>query len=408
MFNKGKYVIIQMLLVLISPITSFLVSLRFYKNTISQAFMIVFAFYFGMLMGMGNDLSNHYLNMQMYYTGRGISQILQNPLIYNIGHDYFHVIVKIILSRFAVSPQIFGGVFAAIYAFIFLFFFRQFSRFYEKFVPISCGIIMLAMIMVIQFYWYQGVRFWFGVFFFAGFYMKYINTGKKINLLYACGCVLFHFSLYTLLLATVLNLVLDKFWVYLRFIFLGISFIVRFANADLLSWFFGSIPFFNSIVGESRTSEYTYSSILKHSASFREIANPYYYYRQDVLLLFGLFLLLLMWSRKVIFTKQNLTLLYFFLTLYTIANFGYSDISFYTRFFKASLIFFYAFLFVLSIENYEKIKGISLIIIFVALVPLLYEIATVLVEQRAHLFNKELFFGNFFIDWHGGSFKRLD
>ncbi len=407
MFNKGKYVIIQIILVLISPITSFLVSLRFYKNTISQVFMIVFALYFGMLMGMGNDLSNHYLNMQMYYTHHDIKQILQNPLIYNIGHDYFHVIVKIILSRFAVSPYIFGGVFAAIYAWIFLFFFRQFSRFYEKFVPISCGIIMLAMIMVIQFYWYQGVRFWFGVFFFAGFYMKYVNTGKKINLLYSFGCVFFHFSLYALILATVLNWVLDKFWVYIRFILLGFSFTIRFVNANLLSWFFESIPFFNSIVGESRTSEYTYSSILKHSASYREIANPYYYYRQDVLLISGLLLLMLMWSRKVVFTKQNLTLLFFFMTLYTIANFGYSDISFYTRFYKASLIFFYAFLFVLSFENYEKIKGISLIIIIVALVPLLYEIATVVVEQRNNLLNKELFFGNFFIDWHGGSQKRL-
>ena len=178
-------------------------------------------------------------------------------------------------------------------------------------------------------------------------------------------------------------------------------------KTNLLSWFFESIPFFNSIVGESRTSEYTYSSILKHSASYREIANPYYYYRQDVLLISGLLLLMLMWSRKVVFTKQNLTLLFFFMTLYTIANFGYTDISFYTRFYKASLIFFYAFLFVLSFENYEKIKGISLIIIIVALVPLLYEIATVVVEQRNNLLNKELFFGNFFIDWHGGSQKRL-
>ena len=103
MFNKGKYVILQLLLMLISPITSFIVCLRFYKSTISQIFMIVFAFYFGMLMEVGNDLANHYNNMQLYYAGKSISEILRNPLIYGMGHDYFHVAVKIFVSRFSIG-----------------------------------------------------------------------------------------------------------------------------------------------------------------------------------------------------------------------------------------------------------------------------------------------------------------
>ena len=171
MFSKGRYVIIQALLMLLSPITSFLVAIRFYKSTISQIFMLVFVFYFGMLMGFGNDLSNHYNHMQLYFTGKSIGEILKNPMIYSIGHDYYHVLIKIIISRFTSSPAIFSGVIATVYAFMFLLFFREFSRFYKNFMPVSCGLILLAMIMVAQFYLYQGVRFWTGAFFFAAFFI---------------------------------------------------------------------------------------------------------------------------------------------------------------------------------------------------------------------------------------------
>jgi hypothetical protein len=95
--------------------------------------MIVFAFYFGMLMEVGNDLANHYNNMQLYYAGKSISEILRNPLIYGMGHDYFHVAVKIFVSRFSNSPAVFGGVLACIYGAIFLLFFREFSKFYKNF-----------------------------------------------------------------------------------------------------------------------------------------------------------------------------------------------------------------------------------------------------------------------------------
>lgn len=407
MFNKGKYVILQLLLMLISPITSFIVCLRFYKSTISQIFMIVFAFYFGMLMEVGNDLANHYNNMQLYYAGKSISEILRNPLIYGMGHDYFHVAVKIFVSRFSNSPAVFGGVLACIYGAIFLLFFREFSKFYKNFLPVSCGMILLAMVMIVQFYWYQGVRFWPGAFFFAAFIMKYVNTGKKIYILISFACVWFHFSLYTLVLAFFINWILDRFWVYLRYILFAISLIVRVIGIDLLSLAIKYIPYADIVVGNARTNEDMYSNTLKFVEEFRETANPFYHYRQDIILLFGIFLMMLMWSRKVVFSKQYSILFFYGLTLFTIANFGYTDFSFYTRFFKFSLVFFYSFLFVVAYQNYDKIKGISLIIMIVAFVPLSYEFLTQLVEERRAIFNTELLFGNFFIDWHGGAMKRL-
>ena len=52
--------------------------------------------------------------------------------------------------------------------------------------------------------------------------------------------------------------------------------------------------------------------------------------------------------------------------------------------------------------DYDKIKGVSLIIMILSFIPMFYAILTPVIEMRSHLSHHELFFGNFFIEWNGG------
>ena len=93
---------------------------------------------------------------------------------------------------------------------------------------------------------------------------------------------------------------------------------------------------------------------------------------------------------------------FFALTIYTVVNFAFAELIFFDRFLKLAVLLFYSFLFITAYQNYDKIKGVSLIIMILSFIPMLFEILTPIVEMREHLFYKELWFGNFFIDWSGG------
>ena len=99
MYSKGRYFLLQSLVMLVSPITSFLIALRFYKSTVSQIFMLVFAFYFGMHFYLAWDISKHYVNMRMFYCDKSLTEILNNPFAISDGLDFYHVALKYIISR---------------------------------------------------------------------------------------------------------------------------------------------------------------------------------------------------------------------------------------------------------------------------------------------------------------------
>ena len=401
MFSKGQYILIQTVLMLLSPIVSFIVALRFYKHGISQIFMIIFAFYFGMHFYIADDLTNHYINMRMYYSDKSWQEILNNPLVYGIGHDFYHLILKYCISRFTSDRTIFAGINACLYAAVFIHFFREFRKFYNKFLPVMCGILLLCVIFTVQFYWYGGVRFWIGVFFFAGFYLKHINTEKLIYLPIAFCCIFFHFSLVTLPLVWILNWLLSKIWVWFRVILLGFSLIVRTIHFDFVPYLVKHVPG-AEVMGLSRMDARIHAGLQKKIALIRETGNMVYLYRNEVLLFFAIILLMIFWARKATMPKKYMSIFFYSLTIFTIVNFGYAELIFYERFLKVAVLLLYTFLFITAYENYDKLKGVSLIIMMISAFPMIFAILTPLVEMRKHLYKPELFFGNFFIDWTGG------
>lgn len=401
MYSKGKYALFHLAIMLISPLTSFIISLRFYKSPVSQFFMIVFAFYFGSHIGLGWDLTNHYYDMREYYFNRSVSEILSNPLIYTIGPDYFHVALKIVLSRFRVNPALFGGVMASIYAALFLNFFREFRIFYLKKMPVLCGLFLLCVVFIVQYYWYYGVRYYPGFFFFAGFYMRYVNTHKYRYVLISFLCVLFHFALSILPIAVLFNWLLKKIGSWSRILLLVTSLIYRTVAEDfvpLLIKYFPNLPFLKTSV----TNTYIRREVLDRMIDIRTSGNYFYLYRDTLILVFGFLILFYLWYRRVDFRSKYTILFGLFLTLFSLANFGYADLTFSDRVLKISLVFFYGFLFVVVYNNYALLDRYRLVLMVLILIPLLYSVVTQLIEQREYLYHLDLILGNFFTDWHGG------
>ncbi len=399
MFSKGKHIILQTLLMLVSPLASALVAIRFYKRGISQIFLVIFAFYFGMHFYLANDITNHYIRMRMYYCGKSFAQILSNPDALGSGLDYYHIVLKYLISRVTESREAFAAINCALYSAMFLFFFTQFKEFYKKFMPVSCGILLLCVVFTVEFYWYQGVRFWIGVFYFAGFYLRYVNTEKKRYLLFTVGCVFFHYTLVNLLAILIANWLLSKIWVWFRVILLGISFIYRIISVDFMGWVIKNIPGLD--LGK-RTVSYIHDDMLKRVEKLRAESNIFYGYRSELMVFFGVLILMVLWSRRVKFSTKYLQIFFFAMTIYTVVNFAYIELIFYDRFIKIGVLMFYSFLFVTACQNYEKFKGVSLIVMILSFVPMFYAVLTQVIEMRNHLSFIELWFGNFFMDWSGG------
>lgn len=399
MYSKGKYVLLQTLVMLLSPIASFFISLRFYKNTISQIFFVIFAFYFGMHFYLAWDISMHYSRMRLYYCDRSLQEILNTPAALGNGLDFYHITIKYVISRFTESKEIFAGIVSTIYSMMFLFFFNQFKRFYKGFLPVSCGILLLCVVFVVEFYWYQGVRFWLGAYCFAGFYLKYLNTEKKRYLLFSISCIYFHYTLINLFWIIILNWVLSKMWVWFRYILFVFSWFYRSLSIDFMGWVIKNMP---QLDLGSRTKGFIHEDMVLRIQKMRAENNIFYAYRSEILIVFGLLIILIMWSRKVQFSKKYLQLFFFALTIYTVVNFAFAELIFFDRFLKLAVLLFYSFLFITAYQNYDKIKGVSLILMIIAVMPMSFELLTAIVEMREHLFFKELWFGNFFIDWSGG------
>lgn len=135
----------------------------------------------------------------------------------------------------------------------------------------------------------------------------------------------------------------------------------------------------------------------------RAYGNIFYRYRSSFLLLCGGAILFLFWRNKVPFDKRYRVLFYMFLTLYTVVNFCYGDLTFFDRFFQITLVLFYSYLFVVSVKYYDRLKHVNFLFMCMALIPMAYALLSPLIEEREYLFHCELLFGNFFVDWDGNA-----
>lgn len=402
MFSKGKYILLQTVLILLSPITSFLVAVRLYKSAISQFFFVIFAMYLGYYMGFVYDLMRHYMDIPMYYHGRNWQEIVNDIRVYALGKEYFHICLKYIFSRFTESRQMFGAVASGLYACAFVFFLRQLKEFYKERVPLFCEMMLLCVATVVEFYWYQGLRFWFGVYIFVGIYLKYVNSGRWWWLCLTPIVLMIHFSLSTLVLAVLLNALLNITGKISRILLLCLSLFVKSLNIDFVPYMLYYLPWTQAL-GVAYTDENIRNKQLDRMATVRTSGNLLYLNRSHVLIFIGLFFLFVFRYCKGKFDPKYLNLLYYALTLYTIASFGYGDMIFYGRFLKVGVLIFYTYVYIMAVNTWRNWNRYNIFLFLVAAIPFAYSFFMAFVQLRNFFFHLELVFGNFLVNWDGNA-----
>lgn len=384
--NNAKLAIINIFLFLIAPILSFITSLRYYKEGVSHFFFICFAFFFGYQIDCLLDLEMHYNDFISFYPGNNLSQILTNPNIYLIGTEPYHIIFKYVVSQISTNSHFFAGCAAAIYAIMFLFFFKQYQPFYKRKLVTIQFLALCGMIFTVEFYWYFGLRYWTGAFFFLGFYSKYILSGKKKYLYFSFLACLFHFAHFLLIAVYIFDLILQKFKK-TKICLLIISFCLRFSSINIYI-LLNKLPFIKKLIKPQYLEESLQESLSDKTDYFREHGNFVYQNRSNVLFITIILLFFLLWKKnKRIFKNEYSKLISFIISYLIIVNIGYQDLIFYDRNFKFVIVLSFSYLFlVLSNKNNLWLNKKPLVIIFF-LVIILFSFATAIVEGRDYLFN---------------------
>lgn len=402
MFSKGKYFLLQTVLALLSPITSMCVALRYYRNPVSMVFMVVFAFYFGMHLWLGNDATDHYVEMRLYYAGYSFHDIYNNPIVFMHSPEPYAFLLKYVVSRFTLSPSIFGGVISAIYMILLLNFLTALRQIFNDRLTILSGLLLILCMVVVEYTWYQGIRFWPGVIFFLGFYMRFVMTKKWYYLLIAFCCPVFHYTLLVLPLSLLVNYILMKMGWRVHILVFLLSFVVRAMHIDFIPYVFAHVPLLDYLFGELVFGTVDRESAVEIMGDIRNDANLVYSLRSEAIAIVLLLVLAMLWLKRVNFGERFKLFIALTLTLATFANVEHIDITFYDRFFKISVLMLSIAVFFVSVENKQLLNGHSLFVIIVVSLLLIFAIATNVVSMREAYSNMELWFGNFFVEWHGG------
>lgn len=382
------------ILFLIFPLGSFILSICTFRSKISHWFFILYAFYFGACRGPLQDLQTHYtVFLSFAYQPLDIAWNAFDLL----GKEPWHKLFKIGVAQISTSPNFFAGAAAAVYAFFFIQFLSQFKNFYAKRLGNMQVLILCALVLTVEFYWYSGLRYWNGAFFFCTFYVKYILTEKNKYLLISFLSIFFHFGFGNILVAVALNLLLgnkQKIKVILAIIGVFLKefsgFIVKQAiSIPLISPYIrGNLVLQVDEIGQGA------KTVLIRSGE----GNIVYQSRWDILFGAACFLFFILWRKnKNIFKETYPKFWEFLLVLYFVTNLSYVEIILYQRTYKLLILMSFAYLFVLlnSARNNWINHSKLCIVLFTPIV--LYELVTPLVEVRESLLNLNLWFSNVFI-----------
>ncbi|MBO5345609.1 MAG: hypothetical protein J6A44_01735 [Paludibacteraceae bacterium] len=394
--EKIVYFIVQCLLFLVSPLLSLILCAIYYKEYVSQFFFVLFAFYFGYQTDVYLDLANHY-NSWLYFYNHGVSLYNFYDEMRHLGSEPYHFIMKGLCFFFSKSSRFFGGFFAAVYACWFLTFFNKLRPFYMRKMHYFQMLALCGVVFAVEYYWYLGMRYWAGVFFFLCFYLKYIFTGNRKYLYISCCALLFHFAHIIIIICVLATEFLHKF-IKLKYIILLISFVYRFFGDSVVYYMMPRIYFLKGILGsEWYYREESLNSLSNKMLYFREYGNVVYQNRENICLFVLLSIFYLIWRQNKRFYLKFHKLYTFIIYVWCVVNFVYNGgLTLHERVFKFFILLLFLFLFlVLNDERNQKIeKNYFMKGVFILLICFI--IATAVVQQREHLFDLSIWVGNLF------------
>ena len=390
--TNGSYFLFMTLLYVVSPLAAFVVALALYKKTVSQFFFIAFAFYFGYQLGPNLDLEMHWRNFQSIQ-GMSFFEMYSDYATLYIGQEPYHIIFKYLISEFQASERVFGGAACALYALSFILFIRQFKELYSQKMLTIQLLVFLTIVVIVEFFWYVGLRFWTGVFVFMIFYCRYILTGRKLFLALTLTCLLFHVALATLFLAAVFVEFTNKYKV-VQYVVLGVSFVFRFVyfGFDKLM---SNIPLVQMFYKSNYNKDFYQKIIADKFKKNHEEGNIIYTNRIAFMLIIFFIIIYALWRRNKNLHKDYPKMFGMVLILLAISNFGYTDYVFYDRFIKITTLVAYSYLFIVLFNDRNLWLNKSFFTKLVLMAIVCGSLLIALVQFRHLVMDINLWFGNY-------------
>ena len=181
-----------------------------------------------------------------------------------------------------------------------------------------------------------------------------------------------------------------------------LSFLIRLAQIDFLPYLLQHIPIIDAFYNTLGVSVVDRNDAITLMETLRTDNNLVYSIRSEVIGIGLLMVLLGLRLKKIVFGPNFIYFMSLALTMATIANFEYIDITFYDRFFKVAVLFLAIAVFIAVAENKDLLNGRSIELITLIAIIFAFELVSQFVALRNAYLNPELWFGNFFTDWHGG------
>lgn len=391
---QANLLLAHCILFLLFPLGSLILSIFTFRSSVSQCFFIIYAFYFGASRGPLQDLLNHY-NAFLDYDNKPLDVVWSYWNKH--GKEPWHKLFKIIVAQFSMSPKFFAGTAAAVYASFFILFFRQLKQFYKENLGPMQILVLCALVLTVEFFWYSGLRYWNGAFFFCAFYMRYLTLNENKYLYISCLSILFHFALISVIVAALLNHVLkkqQKIKVVLALISIPLKsislvFVQKVLSLNYMSFLVKD----HYIENAKRIGDSTWTYMVRTGQ-----ANMVYQSRWDILFYSASIILFILWRRNKNLFKEGYTNLFgFLLVLYFITNLSYVEITMYQRIYKLLILMLFVYVFIKLSDFDNKWINYSYISIILFTPVVLYELATPLVAVRESILDFELWFSNIFI-----------
>lgn len=394
--NETVIVLLIALIMLFCPLIGFVCAILCFRDKWAAVFIVLFSFYFGWFHGAHFDLLAHYNDLKSL-NGLSLFECFNKQSTLQFGREPYHILFKYFILKISDNPNFFSACACFVYTLLFIYGVLGFVRkVYANKFPGYLWPVFFLILFIVEFYKFSGVRFWPGFFVFLSFYLRYLSTDSKKYLILSFSSIAFHFSLIVFCMLALINELQNKNYK-IQYIIIGISLFVKYLGLPIVSSI-AKLDIFKNFVNVSYQDESIINHINQFTIEFRETGNIFYLIRSDVIFISALFVLYVLCKYSSLTNVLRNKYWSFILWLYSVVNIGYSNITFYDRFYQGFLLILFIFFFVqLHKINAYLTKNDRLLIFIATSVSSFYAMLTAIVVPRDILWSSDLWFNSFLL-----------
>ncbi len=384
------YTLIFLSLLFVMPLVALIFAVVNFRHRLAPVFFCVFAFYFGWNYSFlkDSDLVTHYEHF-LKTLDIDLITVWRDPDTAFYGGELFPVLFKYIIGKIDSSLEFFSGSACMSYALCFIIMLLSIKDLWRKPMNILTALSFLGIVFTVEFYWFQGLRYWLGAFIFFTFYIKYIRSQERKYLLLTGLSLCFHFSYVALIILAIAVEVLGKRFK-LVYPLLLVAFLVHFYEIDLL-YLIVTNPITSLFVKQTHIDLFTsknYLDVMQELREYRMTANIFYIHRSDIIFAGVCPIMLFLYRQNRQMFAYKTKFIRFLFLLFIVTHMGYSSLTFYERTYEVFLLGLFIYLF-LYLQDYKPWmnKNYYILSVIILTIPILYALFTAVVTTRATLVN---------------------